>query len=471
MTSPALIADRYELIDDPFRGSMGEVFRAYDTRLDREVAVKVIHRDLLGGDLETELVRRFRREARLTAKAAHPGVPEIFDIGVDQNRHYVVMELVQGATLRDLLNEVQPLPDGWAAFIAAQISAVLACTHAVALIHRDLKPDNVMLCVDGTVKVIDFGVAILADMNPSSRLTPPGATAGDARYQAPERFLGLATPQSDLFSLGRVIQDMLRDDPSAPDALVALSEQLVQVSPEQRPVNATEVFGRLKPLLGRLASLPGFVTSGRPDALRMYDETLRLLPAPLGERCAPVHASYEVLTPRQARARAEVYAADGRFNLAVRLLDDAIAAADPADRIVTDLRRDLAAVLVDAGDARRAVDACAVAVKALAGRVAPTHPALSSLRLSMARGHAVLGELRQARDVYESLIDDFVTAGGSTSAEHVVAVCELAALLAIQGDAGHAEDLLVKVLDVPPVPSCVGRVRELLAAVRQTRHP
>ncbi|BCJ73700.1 hypothetical protein CS0771_32440 [Catellatospora sp. IY07-71] len=471
MISSALVAGRYELIDDPLRGSMGEVYRAYDTHLDREVAVKVIHRDLLGGDLETELVRRFRREARLTAKAAHPGVPAVYDVGVDRDRHYVVMELIHGATLRDLLDELQPLPIAWVTFIAAQICAVLARTHELALIHRDLKPDNVMICADGTVKVIDFGVAILADAGPSSRLTPVGATAGDTRYQAPERLLGIATPQSDLFSLGRVIQDMLRDHVDAPAEHVMLSGELTRRQPELRPGNATEVFHRLEPLLGALPPLPGFVTRRQERSLRLYEQTLPFLSNAVTARKAPAAPSGPETGPRQHRVRAEKYADAGQFGRALRILESAIELADRQhdQAAVADLRRDLAAVLVRSGDSRQAVDACGKAVDAIAGRIAATHPAMAALRLAKARSHVAIGEIPEACATYQALIDDFAAAG-LVLPEAVEARMESAALLAVQGEVARAVALVNLLIKESHPAVDPARANGLLAAMRELMH-
>ncbi|GAA1376684.1 protein kinase domain-containing protein [Catellatospora chokoriensis] len=467
MTLPALIAGRYELIDDPLRGSMGEVFHAYDTRLDRRVAVKLIHRDLLGGDLESELVRRFRREARLTAKAAHPGVPAIHDVGVDGDRHYVVMELVEGATLRDLLDAVSPLPVVWTAFIASQICAVLAHTHAQALIHRDLKPDNVMICFDGSVKVVDFGVAIVTEAGSSTRLTPPGATAGDARYQAPERLLGVATPHSDLYSLGRIVQDMLRGHADPPAELLALSKQLTRQTPQRRPANALEVFGRLEPWLDTLPPLPGFVTGGRAEPVRIYERTSHHLPSPGQERSVPRVVPPSDAMPRQIRARAERYADADQFDRAARILEDAIAATDDSNgNAVVDLRRDLATVLARSGDARRTVDACDQAIEALTGRIAAGHPAAAAIRLSKARGHVTLGELAEARETYQALIDDLDVVGPLTPVA-VEARIESAALLAAQGDLDRAAAMLNRVLEDPNSAADPARAKALLAAMRR----
>jgi len=177
-----MIAGRYELATAIGRGGMGEVWTAYDTRLDRRVACKLLHPALLPtGTTGRSAVTRFRREARLTARLEHPGVPAVFDVGTEDGSLYLVMQLVDGADLGDVLAARGRLPVDWAVAIAAQLAAVLAAAHAVSLVHRDLKPRNVMLSRGGTVRVLDFGVAALLEPE-STRVT--AATAGEISSRA-----------------------------------------------------------------------------------------------------------------------------------------------------------------------------------------------------------------------------------------------------------------------------------------------
>ena len=153
-----LIDDRYEIDDLPLgRGGMGAVHQGRDLRLDRRVAVKLLQ--LPGSDDEVQ--QRFAREARIVAKLEHPGVPVLYDFGTYEQRLFQVMQFVDGVTVADLVGEYGPLPEAWAANIAAQTAAVLAAAHERGICHRDLKPTNLMLCPDGAVKVLDFGLALL----------------------------------------------------------------------------------------------------------------------------------------------------------------------------------------------------------------------------------------------------------------------------------------------------------------------
>ena len=196
----ATIDGRYMLASPLGRGGMGQVWEGRDTRLDRRVAVKLLTTGAFAASPESDVdVRRFTREAAVTAGLAHPGVPAIFDAGTYDGGLYLVMELVDGCTVADLVAEQGPLPVAWAAGIAGQVAAVLAAAHQRGIIHRDIKPQNVMVTQDGAVKVLDFGVAGIV----SQRLTSTGVAVGTPGYIAPEQLYNLpATPQADLYALG-----------------------------------------------------------------------------------------------------------------------------------------------------------------------------------------------------------------------------------------------------------------------------
>ncbi|MFD0854265.1 serine/threonine-protein kinase, partial [Actinomadura adrarensis] len=171
-----VLAERYELDQPIGRGGMGEVWRAYDKLLDRRLAIKFL--TVPGADIgdPADLVGRFEQEARSTAWLEHPGVPTVHDIGEhhDATRGhclYIVMQYIDGMTLDHVIDAHETLPVPWVALVAAQVSAVLAVAHQRPLVHRDLKPSNLMLCPDGSVKVLDFGVAV-------------GLAPGDARRTA-----------------------------------------------------------------------------------------------------------------------------------------------------------------------------------------------------------------------------------------------------------------------------------------------
>ena len=158
---PTVIADRYELTAPVGSGGMGTVWEGFDTVLDRPVAVKLIHADLLGdNDPRNEYRRRFRREARILARLDHPGVPEVYDFGVSPDGNaYLVMRHVFGATVADLAAECAPLPTGWVAALGTQLMGVLSALHRPGLLHRDIKPANLILTPTGRLVLCDFGIA------------------------------------------------------------------------------------------------------------------------------------------------------------------------------------------------------------------------------------------------------------------------------------------------------------------------
>ena len=196
------IAGRYELLEPISSGGMGHVWRGYDAVLDRPVAVKLIRRESVTSPaLAVEFEKRFQREARVTARIQHPGVPQVFDAVLDQSFHhlYLVMELVDGVTLtkylRPIPGEVAPsLPIGWAAAVAAQVATVLSWAHDVPVVHRDLKPSNIIVARDGTVKVLDFGIAAMLRTD-VTKLTATGSLLGTYQYMSPEQIRkGQITP-------------------------------------------------------------------------------------------------------------------------------------------------------------------------------------------------------------------------------------------------------------------------------------
>ena len=204
------IGDRYELTYPIGRGGMGQVWAGCDERLDRPVAVKFLRQLEVPADEREIAVKRFRREARATARLDHPGVPVVYDLGAHGDDLYLVMQLVRGIVLGDHIAEQERLPVREAASIAAQICSVLAAAHDASLVHRDLKPQNLMITPSGAVKVLDFGVAALLGPADASRLTTTGRTLGTPAYIAPEQAAGdLVGPAADL-SPGCVLTDARR---------------------------------------------------------------------------------------------------------------------------------------------------------------------------------------------------------------------------------------------------------------------
>jgi hypothetical protein len=267
-----VLANRYTLAAPLGRGGMGQVWEALDTRLNRKVAVKLLTAGAFAASPGSTLdVRRFTREATVTAWLVHPGVPAIFDAGTYDGGLYLVMELVDGCTIGDLVAEQGPLPVGWAAGIAGQVAAVLAIAHQREILHRDIKPQNVMLTRDGTAKVLDFGVAGII----SQRITSTGVSVGTPGYMAPEQLHSLpATPQTDLYALGCLLYEMLAGGPvfaatspaglmrmhleqappplrrrDVPPRLEALLWQLLEKNPARRPAGARQVYDLLLPFV------------------------------------------------------------------------------------------------------------------------------------------------------------------------------------------------------------------------------
>lgn len=200
-----LVADRYRLVEELGRGAMGEVWRAEDTALGRDVAVKL----LLEKGAADHAAERFRQEAQTAARLNHPNVVAVYDFDEDGARGYLVMELVAGRSLRDELATRDTLEIDEACRLAGQAAVGLAAAHARDVVHRDVKPGNLLLAPDGRVKVADFGIARAA-MDAGASMTVTGAMLGTSAYLAPERATGgTAEPASDVYALGCVLYEML----------------------------------------------------------------------------------------------------------------------------------------------------------------------------------------------------------------------------------------------------------------------
>ena len=225
MESGRLLAERYELISHIARGGMADVWEARDTLLNRRVAVKLLHQQLSD---DRAFVERFRREARAAANLSHPNIVSIYDWGEEGSTYFIVMELIDGRSLRDIIKREGALLPRRAAEIAAEIAAALSVAHREGIIHRDTKPANVLLAADGTVKVTDFGIA--RAWNDSEELTRTGAVIGTATYFSPEQARGdQADERSDIYSLGVVLYEMLTGlPPFTGDSPVSIAYQHVQ---------------------------------------------------------------------------------------------------------------------------------------------------------------------------------------------------------------------------------------------------
>jgi serine/threonine-protein kinase len=195
---------RYHVLERIASGGMGEVFRATDAVLTREVAIKVLHRSLAG---DQAFVDRFRREARAAAGLSHPNIVAVYDWGSVDGIYYMVMEYVRGTGVRTLLNRVGRLEPAQAADVVRQTLLALEHAHRQGIVHRDIKPENILVTSEGVVKVADFGLArAFAD----GRQTQAGTVTGTVQYLSPEQIRGEpADPRSDLYSLGVVAYELL----------------------------------------------------------------------------------------------------------------------------------------------------------------------------------------------------------------------------------------------------------------------
>jgi eukaryotic-like serine/threonine-protein kinase len=210
----------YEIKSTLGVGGMGEVYRARDTRLNREVAIKILGKN---GAASADLRSRFEREARAVAALNHPNIVAVYDFGVEADQQYIVSELIEGESLRSLLKG-KPVPVRKLVDIATQVAEGLAAAHTAGVVHRDLKPENIMLAKDGRVKILDFGLArqarttrpsvtasdqeetSLPDAEATRNLTSEGAVLGTANYMSPEQALGHELDyRSNHFSFGLIL--------------------------------------------------------------------------------------------------------------------------------------------------------------------------------------------------------------------------------------------------------------------------
>ena len=232
MSAPAVSGGRYRLGQPLGHGGMAAVYLARDEELDRAVAVKLLAENLAG---DVALRKRFLREARLAARLSHPNVVSVYDAGeTEDGRPYIVMEHVEGVTLADLLRERGRLPAAEAVALAVQACRGLAHAHAAGLVHRDVKPQNLLLRPDGTLKVADFGIARAAE---TTALTQTGTVLGTAAYLSPEQATGeVVTSAADVYALGAVLYELLTGRlPYEFDSLLDLAEK--QARGAIRPVS------------------------------------------------------------------------------------------------------------------------------------------------------------------------------------------------------------------------------------------
>lgn len=272
---PRTLAGRYRLDEVIGRGGMSTVYRGIDLSLDRVVAVKVALDPLV--EQSPIYLARFTREAHAAAAIGHPGVVTVYDAGADGPTRFIVMEFVPGRSLADILREEHPLNPDRAASIAAAVADALSAAHTAGIIHRDVKPGNIMVTPDGSVKVLDFGIARALD---SKTLTQTATVLGTSAYMSPEQALGQPVDaRSDIYSLGCVLYEMLTGEPPfIADVSAAVLHQHVRVE----PIPARERNPGIPPALGELVmQMLAKSPSDRPQTAAEVRERLGHAPADL----------------------------------------------------------------------------------------------------------------------------------------------------------------------------------------------
>ncbi|HSH00299.1 MAG TPA: serine/threonine-protein kinase, partial [candidate division Zixibacteria bacterium] len=268
---------RYTLEAEIGRGAMGVVYRAWDTALDRQVAIKQLSQTLTEDE---QYAARFRREAKALARLTHPHVVQVYDLIEDSSRLWMALEFVDGGDLAGLLKREGPLSAERAVSLISAVAAGLAFAHNQGIIHRDLKPSNILLTGDLTPKVSDFGIAKLAQ---SSELTQAGAVLGSPRYMSPEQCGGeMVDTRSDIYSLGISLYELLSGAPpftgsashvlarhlteiptsvttirqEVPERLEQIISRMLAKDPTERPESMASLIELLAPFTGRTSAVP-----------------------------------------------------------------------------------------------------------------------------------------------------------------------------------------------------------------------
>ena len=304
-----LVGDRYELEDRLGHGGMATVYLAHDLKLDREVALKLLADNFAGDD---EVRKRFSREARLAARLDHPNVVQVFDVGEDGDRPFIVMEHVEGGTLEDRINRSDPLDREEGLRLLGQLCGGLGHAHARKLVHRDIKPQNLLLRdSDECLKITDFGIARAAE---DTRLTRPGKVLGTDRYMAPEQLAdGRITPATDVYACGVVADQLLPRSRSL--QLHEIVTRCLSESQDERFADASE--------LGEaLAAVEG---NGAAGVVRRIKSQRRIGALPAGEATANWPAPTDVKPTRTRGGHGRWWLAAGLATIAAAAVAAAIA--------------------------------------------------------------------------------------------------------------------------------------------------
>ncbi|MET9433786.1 serine/threonine-protein kinase [Streptomyces sp. NPDC006551] len=491
------IAGRYELLEQFSHGGMGDVWRGYDAVLDRPVAVKLIRpQAVTSPHLARELEKRFKREARITARIQHPGVPQVYDADLDESYEqlFLVMELVDGVPLTAYVSpDRPPLPVSWAVAAAAQVATVLSYAHDVPVVHRDLKPGNILVARDGTVKVLDFGIAAILRTD-VTKLTATGSPVGTYQYMAPEQVRSArVTPRTDLYALGCVLHELLcgqqlfagdsewqlmmqhvnaapvplrRLRADVPEALEELVLHLLRKAPEARPADVQEVYERLRPFLpvpGEESEPEAAGLVGAPDPTGIFRRPYapRSRAGATGARQNAAGAGPDAVPPpvlppaqrdelrEQIREVYEHCAAlwdEDRFSQAAEVVGEMIESAarvlGAESKAVLALRRRRAFSRQLAGDHRSALPEFEALADAY-GRVSgPSSEEALDCRAQAARCRGELGQVTEALAGLLGVLDAVRAVDGDVSENAVELRRDIGMLLLAQQRAAEAYDVL-----------------------------
>lgn len=503
MTGERVLGGRYRLLSPLGRGGMGEVWRGVDELLDRHVAVKLIRTGRAGSE---EVTARFRREARVTARlAGHPHVVILHDFGQDDapggtGAVYAVMELVPGRPLTAVLRESGPMPVPRAADLVSQAASGLGAAHAAGIVHRDVKPGNLMVVGDGpgsgTVKVLDFGIAAITAATQTHRLTRTGQVIGTPLYMPPEQVRGEQVGRSgDLYALGAILYQLLTGRPpfhsdkplevlrmhlsevpptvaelrpQVPAPLSELVASMLAKHPVDRPENADRVRERLEPFVRS----PGHRPTGpltRPEfggpltAPGTLPYTLRATPRP--EAVAPEEPVRLLALLDGTRALSDA----GRFEEAARQLRGLVprlaATFGPDHQDTLRARRQEAYLSGKGGDHQRAVAGLNAVLGDLTRVYGPRHPETLTVRYYLATNAGLAGDHALAARVHGDLVPDLVAVHGPGSERVLTTRLYLAFEVGEAGDPERAVALLEEL-----VPDLVRLLGGDDAATLRARH-
>ncbi|MFE1510158.1 protein kinase [Streptomyces sp. NPDC058726] len=488
-----VVDGRYRLTALLGKGGVARVWRACCVDTGRDVALKVMRPEAELGDwidpahpLEDlrALHDRFRREGGLLGTLDHAGIPRLYGQGMHQDSPYLAMQLVDGESLRRFLERWRPLPLQVAVAVAVQVGEALACAHEIPVVHRDLKPDNVIIDAQGLVHLVDFGIA-LPTRPGAARYTSHGATPGSAGYMAPEQILGnLITPRADLYAFGCVLYELLTGGrpfvpeagrnlydlhlnapvPTAllhagtvPDRIALLAEGLLAKEERDRPFDIGVVLDVLRPYLPVRGDRAPFPVPD-PDPTRVYREPETRVSGPRGGRPEAVpavqarsHRSDEWLAEEEveaardaARAELETEGPGACCDLLAGMLDSARSQFGPRTELVADVQLLCADAARVAGDYRSAAELFVGLARALERSSAPfLRGIMLQARLGAAECRIPFGATEEAFARWSAVVEE--VAGLVEPSDAVLERCrEVAVELHELGHGAEVDTILAK---------------------------